>query len=173
MNICQTCKVEFKGKYRDSLYCSKHCQIKGMIAGSLKAREERPKFEIDPITSCWNALRAPSDKYGHTKIKIPGLRRKYLHVWMWEQKNGKLVPEGLELDHTCKNPRCCNPDHLEPVTNQINVYRGKSTKLSTEQVVEIRQLAITGLTHKEIAQKFNTDRSNVSGIIAGKFRKVM
>jgi len=172
MNTCQICKIEFKGRYKDSLYCSKSCQIKGMIEGSLRARENRPKFEIDPITNCWNALRAPSNKYGHTKIKIPGFRRKYLHVMMWEQRNGP-VPEGKELDHTCKNPRCCNPDHLEPVTNQINVYRGKSTKLTTEQVEEIRRLGTTGLTHKEIAQRFNVDRSNVTGIIAGKFRKVM
>jgi hypothetical protein len=35
------------------------------------------------------------------------------------------VPEGLELDHTCDNPPCCNPGHLEPVTHAENMRRGK------------------------------------------------
>lgn len=31
------------------------------------------------------------------------------------------VPEGLVLDHLCRNRACCNPDHLEAVTNYVNV----------------------------------------------------
>lgn len=34
------------------------------------------------------------------------------------------IPEGLELDHLCKNPRCVNPNHLEPVTHAENCRRG-------------------------------------------------
>jgi hypothetical protein len=34
------------------------------------------------------------------------------------------IPEGLQLDHLCRNPACVNPDHLEPVTNQENTLRG-------------------------------------------------
>lgn len=34
------------------------------------------------------------------------------------------VPEGLELDHTCRIPACCNPAHLEAVTHAENVRRG-------------------------------------------------
>lgn len=33
------------------------------------------------------------------------------------------VPEGLELDHLCRNRACCNPAHLEPVTHRENVAR--------------------------------------------------
>lgn len=49
------------------------------------------------------------------------------------------IPEGLVLDHLChtRDPecadneacphrRCCNPDHLEPVTRRENVRRGRS-----------------------------------------------
>jgi hypothetical protein len=34
------------------------------------------------------------------------------------------IPEGLVIDHLCRNRRCMNPRHLEPVTHQINILRG-------------------------------------------------
>lgn len=34
------------------------------------------------------------------------------------------VPEGLEIDHLCRNRACCNPDHLEAVSHSENVLRG-------------------------------------------------
>src|SRR5690554_7618442 len=34
------------------------------------------------------------------------------------------IPEGLHLDHLCRNRACVRPDHLEPVTNKENVHRG-------------------------------------------------
>jgi len=36
------------------------------------------------------------------------------------------VPTGLQLDHLCRNRRCVNPDHLEPVTRRENILRGQS-----------------------------------------------
>lgn len=32
-------------------------------------------------------------------------------------------PEGLQSDHLCRNTSCCNPWHIEPVTNQVNSQR--------------------------------------------------
>ena len=37
------------------------------------------------------------------------------------------IPEGLELDHLCRNRRCVNPWHLEPVTRAENVRRAGMT----------------------------------------------
>lgn len=34
------------------------------------------------------------------------------------------IPDGLVLDHLCRNPNCVNPSHLEAVTDKENVLRG-------------------------------------------------
>lgn len=37
------------------------------------------------------------------------------------------IPEGLVLDHLCRVPRCCNPYHLEAVTQAENMRRARKT----------------------------------------------
>lgn len=36
------------------------------------------------------------------------------------------IPDGLVLDHLCRRRLCCNPAHLEPVTQAINLERGRT-----------------------------------------------
>ena len=42
----------------------------------------------------------------------------------------KPIAKGLVLDHLCRNPICCNPAHLDPVTNSENLRRGDGPRLS-------------------------------------------
>lgn len=39
------------------------------------------------------------------------------------------VPDGLEIDHLCMNPACCEPTHLEAVTHQENMRRAAAAGL--------------------------------------------
>jgi len=45
------------------------------------------------------------------------------HRVAYELERGP-IPDGLVLDHLCRNRACCNPAHLEAVTQQVNILRG-------------------------------------------------
>jgi hypothetical protein len=47
------------------------------------------------------------------------------HRWAYQFLRAE-IPEGLVLDHLCRNKLCVNPWHLEPVTQRVNIMRGDS-----------------------------------------------
>lgn len=79
------------------------------------------KIEVQP-DECWHwtAARHP---LGYGAFRPEGRRRVVrAHRWSYEFFVGP-IPPGLQIDHLCRNPRCVNPDHLEPVTPGENVRR--------------------------------------------------
>jgi hypothetical protein len=77
---------------------------------------------------CWN-WQAASDArgYGGFHRTINGVHTQCMaHRVAYELLVGP-IPDGLELDHLCRNPRCVNPHHLEAVTHRVNALRGISS----------------------------------------------
>lgn len=57
--------------------------------------------------------------------------------WSWQGKtiathrlsywvHAGPIPEGAVLDHLCRNRKCCNPEHLQPISIAENTLRGES-----------------------------------------------
>lgn len=106
---------------------------------------ERKKCEAKTCRSCYerDRVRPPAERFW-AKVK------KTDTCWLWEGTtwNGygqvfvntargsvpahrfayellvDSIPDGLQIDHLCRNPCCVNPEHLEPVTKRENVLRG-------------------------------------------------
>ena len=74
---------------------------------------------------CWNFMgaRGKNDGYGRIGMGPRGSGTGLTHRVVYEHHHGP-IPEGLDLDHLCRNRAGCNPEHLEPVTRLVNVNRG-------------------------------------------------
>lgn len=80
------------------------------------------KFIPEPNSGCWLWLSSVAERdYG--RFRINGVQRP-AHVVSYEL-HLRPVPPGLELDHLCRVHCCVNPLHLEAVTHQENIRRGR------------------------------------------------
>lgn len=94
---------------------------------SIKARA--PEVDCGYTSPCWISDRATQPN-GYTKMGYLG--QTYLtHRLAYEVFTGS-IPDGLVIDHLCRQRACCNPTHMEPVTTRINLLRGEG--LTAQQV---------------------------------------
>jgi hypothetical protein len=84
------------------------------------------RVEKVALTGCWvwrgNILR---NRYGTWSFTRNGKTSTVLvHRFAYRLLVGS-IPEGLVLDHLCLNRTCCNPEHMEPISQAENVARGR------------------------------------------------
>lgn len=129
--------------------CRRHGWVKGepkkwMPYHWRRHAKDDPGYKIEDRgfkTPCWIWQRFIQKGYGRMyrpERKRAGLTPTVLaHKWIWEDRNGP-VPDGMDLDHLCRNRSCVNPDHLEPVSRAENILRGVGTPLTRERVIYLR-----------------------------------
>lgn len=69
---------------------------------------------------CWSWI-GNSDRHGYGLFKYDR-RQRLVHRVAYELFVD-AIPEGLEIDHLCRNRLCVNPSHLEPVPHLENMLR--------------------------------------------------
>jgi hypothetical protein len=72
---------------------------------------------------CWEWTAAKTNGYGVIQAGPPRRGNLLAHRVSYELCIGP-IPEGLTIDHLCRNKGCVNPKHLEPVTMAENLRRG-------------------------------------------------
>lgn len=72
---------------------------------------------------CLEYAGAWNDGKGYKKVKFKGVSY-YVHRIIWTYQNG-TIDNFMILDHVCRNPACCRPDHLEAVSVKENTLRGR------------------------------------------------
>ena len=120
-------------------------------------------YSINKKNGCWEWLGALNTK-GYATTSVNRVTKLASRTF-YELFCGK-IPIGLVVDHLCRNPKCVNSTHLEPVRQIENVRRGLRVKLSPKDVVDIR--SANGRTQREMAVSFGVNQSEISRIINNK-----
>ena len=72
------------------------------------------------VDECWEWRKSTCRGYAMTTVA--GVHW-YVHRLAYVAVSG-AIPDGMVIDHLCRNRRCSNPTHLEAVTHAENIRRG-------------------------------------------------
>lgn len=118
-----------RGQCRDSQRFTALCRALSMIRQSRNDKPEalfHVRYEPEPNSGCWLWIGTRTD---NGRGLIYGKMQAYRKPWKAHRLSYHLlvgrIPEGLTIDHLCRNTLCVNPQHLEPVTAGENVLRGQ------------------------------------------------
>lgn len=76
--------------------------------------------EAGPPDECWLWPGRVSE-VGYGTVHVDG-KNQYVHRVAYAHRHG-MIPNGLVIDHSCRQPTCFNPSHLEAVTQAVNIQR--------------------------------------------------
>jgi hypothetical protein len=104
-------------------------ESRGLKLGRVRALDAEwlaAKFwpRVEKTETCWLWTGALVKLYGQIHLgTVEGRSVTWTtHQLSW-LVDGREITAGYELDHLCRVKRCCNPDHLDPVTHHINGVR--------------------------------------------------
>lgn len=129
-------------------------------------RGSSPPYTVDPETGCWVWSRTICENgYGQIYVRRGGKKKKLrAHRVYYEQSIGP-IPDGLHIDHLCRNRACVNPDHLEAVTQRENNRRVPVVKLTLEKA---REILSSDDSTRVLAEKYGVSLSTIYEIRAGR-----
>jgi len=84
------------------------------------------KVQGGDVSECWTWTASLRDGYGQFYLRRD-VSPSRSHRIAYELMVGE-IPQGLDLDHLCRNHACVNPWHLDPVTRRVNLRRGLGTR---------------------------------------------
>lgn len=126
-----TCKVEacLYPKHARGLCATHNWRMKRYGTTDKPIRQTRPAADrfwgkVDASGDCWTWTASQAGG-GYGWFASAKGRSTPAHRWSYEHLVGP-VPDGLDLDHLCRNRACVRPDHLEPVTRRTNLLRGNT-----------------------------------------------
>jgi hypothetical protein len=120
---------------RNDYHREYYSRNKDRLADARRERAEKTSFTTEQLkelvasriqidsNGCWIWQRAVSS-HGYGSFIVAGKQFR-AHRLSYEAHRGP-IPKGLVLDHLCRVKQCCNPDHLQAVTQRENTLRGEN-----------------------------------------------
>lgn len=115
-----TARIVMQGHRADTLAASR-AKAEQIVTERFWASIDRSG---DTSGDCWVWTGSRTSE-GYGRLLVFGVHYT-AHRVSYELHHGP-IPDGLVLDHLCRNVSCVNPDHLEPVTDAENVLRGEGS----------------------------------------------
>jgi hypothetical protein len=91
----------------------------------LRATKDRFWSRVHRTKDCWEWVGYVQPDAGYGLVNYQD-RSWTAHRYMYEVIGRRPIPDGLQVDHLCRNRRCVRPTHLEAVTPRVNTLRGMS-----------------------------------------------
>ncbi len=144
--------------------------------------EDRFWDKVQKTDNCWLWTGVPN-KGGYGLIYVNG-KIVFAHRYSYQLHFGS-IPDGLDICHSCDVPNCVNPSHLFAGTAQDNMAdkikkdrcnyvhgeKSKNSKLTQNQVEEIRQKYADGFTQKKLSVMYGISQVQISNIVNNKVWK--
>lgn len=123
---CTLCQSEYNREYNHKKALEK-CDLVLVATYSLIPRKFQVRFlrKITRLDKCWRWTGSLHPNSGYGRFWIEAHTDRLAHRLSYQWATGE-IPQGLTIDHQCRNRWCVNPQHLRPMTNVENVMIGMS-----------------------------------------------
>lgn len=154
LRTCVTCGTSFPRVFRLQKHCSIKCRLLSEVA-------------ISTDTECWEWV-GSKHYFGYGEFSWNG---KYYrsHRVSYCVFRGP-IPSGMQINHTCDNPSCVNPNHLYCGDQSDNCRdasqreRSGVAKLTKADIPLIRDLLSKGVPQTKVASLFHISQPVISEI---------
>jgi len=142
-------------------------------------------FQSVDSEKCWE-WEGTTNNAGYPLFSLKGEMISALRL-LYSIYYNRRIPKNWIVSHTCRNNSCVNPEHIYITTRSERTQqayknrelipasqKGESnpnSKLNEDDIKDIRESKEHGITHRELAERYNVTKTTISQIVNRKLWK--